>query len=418
MNDYHGHDNYHGQDNYRGQDKDMSVSSKPSPAPRSEHDYLLMLADLFRRNGWRVKASPSFGSREADLLVSREEFRYVVELKVASEGRRDRLVPLLAQAILQARASAKASPQPAAPLAVIAAPVIPPSIAKSLEDFLAESAPDAAAGIFDREGFRLFLGPGLEGLNAPAPSRVRRQHHLPLESAYLFSDLNQWMLKVLLAPLLSAELLRAPRREYRNASELAEAAEVSVMSAFRFVRQLRQEGFLDSESEILRLVRRDELMHRWQAAHLRSVPELPLRWIVPVKNERQLPAALHSYIAHPGVKRQPAPRACLGLFAAAESLGFGFVHGVPPYFYLERLDREVLNRMGLSPERAEHAPDVYVRVPAFRESVFRGAVEREGVPVADILQVWLDVGSHPARGASQAEQIRRRVLAPILEKKT
>jgi hypothetical protein len=116
------------------------------------------------------------------------------------------------------------------------------------------------------------------------------------------------------------------------------------------------------------------------------------------------------------VKRQPAPRACLALFAAAESLGFGFVHGVPPYFYLENLDREVLQRMGLSPERAEAAPDLYVRVPVFRESVFRGAIEREGVPVADILQVWLDVGSHPARGAAQAEQIRRRILAPILEK--
>jgi len=45
-------------------------------------------------------------------------------------------------------------------------------------------------------------------------------------------------------------------------------------------------------------------------------------------------------------------------------------------------------------------------------------VEREGVPIADILQVWLDVGSHPACGAAQAEQIRRRALASILEKKT
>jgi hypothetical protein len=40
------------------------------------------------------------------------------------------------------------------------------------------------------------------------------------------------------------------------------------MSAFRFVRQLRQEGFLDIKSESLRLVRREERMHRWQAAHL------------------------------------------------------------------------------------------------------------------------------------------------------
>jgi hypothetical protein len=391
--------------------------SSSIPVQRSEQEYLALLTDLFRQNGWRVRIGPRFGIKEADLLVSRGDIRYVIELKVASEGRRDRLVPLLAQAILQARSVANASPQPAAPLAIIAAPVVSLSIVSSLNDFLAENAPDAAAGIFDREGFRQFVGPGLEGLNAPAPSRSRRQQHPSPESAYLFSDLNQWMMKVLLAPYLSEELLRAPRGEYRNASELAEAAQVSVMSAFRFVRQLRQEGFLDRDSEFLRLVRREELMHRWQTAHLRPAPELPLRWIISVKSDRQLPAALHSYTVHPGVKQKLAPRACLGLFAAAESLGFGFVHGVPPYFYLENLDKAVLSRMGLSPEGAERAPDVYVRIPSSRESIFRGAVERDGVPIADIVQVWLDVGSHPARGAAQADEIRRRVLAPILERK-
>jgi hypothetical protein len=74
--------------------------------------------------------------------------------------------------------------------------------------------------------------------------------------------------------------------------------------------------------------------------------------------------------------------------------------------------------MTLSPERAEHAPDVYVRVPFARESVFRGAVQCEGVPIADILQVWLDVSSHPACGADHADGIRRRVLAPIFEKRS
>jgi len=186
------------------------------------------------------------------------------------------------------------------------------------------------------------------------------------------------------------------------------------MSAFRFVRQLRQEGFLDEHDEPLRLARRKELLRRWQAANLRGAPELALRWIIPVKSELQLPAALHSSSVQPNIKREPAPRACLGLFAAAESLGFGFVHGVPKYFYLESLDRDVLKRMGLSLEGTEQRPDVYVRVPAFRESIFRATVVRDGVPVADILQVWLDVGSHPARGEEQAEEIRHRVLAPIL----
>jgi hypothetical protein len=58
------------------------------------------------------------------------------------------------------------------------------------------------------------------------------------------------------------------------------------------------------------------------------------------------------------------------------------------------------------------------RLPAFRESAFRAAVVRDGVPVADILQVWLGVSSHPARGEAQAEEIRHRVLAPIFEEKS
>ena len=107
--------------------------------------------DLFRRNRWRVKVNPSVGRKEADLLVSSNSSRYLVELKVASEGRSDRLVPLLAQAILQARSVAEASTESAVPLAIVAAPTISTSVAKSLQDFLAENAPDCAAGIFDRK---------------------------------------------------------------------------------------------------------------------------------------------------------------------------------------------------------------------------------------------------------------------------
>ena len=396
----------------------LTSRSNSLPAPREVKDYLGLLADHIRQNGWRVKVSPSVGGRSADLAVSRGELRYIVEMKVSSEGRRDRLIPLLSQAILQARAIAKASSEPAVPMAIIAAPVISPSVAEGLMRFLAEVAPDAATGIIDKEGFLHFVGTGLEHLNAAPSRRARRQKLAPPDSAYLFSDLNQWMIKVLLAPFVAEGLLRAPRQEYRNASELASAANVSVMSSFRLVRQLRLEGFLDSDSDSLRLVRRKELMRRWQAANLRPVPELPLRWIIPTKDERRLPSALRALQVHSQEENKLAPRACLGLFAAAESFGLGFVHGVPPCFYIEKLDRAVLGRIGLSPEGAEHRPDVYVRVPASRESVFRAAVERDGVLVSDILQVWLDVSSHPVRGEAQADEIRRHALASIFEEKS
>src|SRR5450756_2269170 len=50
-------------------------------------------------------------------------------------------------------------------------------------------------------------------------------------------------------------------------------------------------------------------------------------------------------------RAQAAPqRLCLGLFAAADALGFGFVHGVAPLVYLERFEPVVLERLGLSLE--------------------------------------------------------------------
>ena len=186
-----------------------ALSSKLSGAPRSENEYLTMLTELFRRSGWKAKREPSIGDKVADLLISRGNQRYIIELKAASEGRPDRLVPLLSQAILQARAYAQAFPEPAAPLAVVAAPVISPSAANSLISFLSQFAPDVAVGILDREGFRHLRRARASKNSMPhLPRRAHRQQPAPPESAYLFSDLSQWMLKVLLAPLLPEDLLQ------------------------------------------------------------------------------------------------------------------------------------------------------------------------------------------------------------------
>ena len=363
-----------------------------------------LVASLFRRAGWKVKVEPRVGSRRADLLVRRGERAYVVELKIAPEGRRDRLVPLLAQAILEARSVAREVPEGAAPLAVVAAPRIPDPVVAELKEFCLSHAPDAAIGVIDLEGLRAFVGPALDSLNAPRASgrRLHSQAHEPV--IHLFSDLNQWMLKVLLAPQIPEPLLAAPRGEYKNASQLASAAQVSIMSAFRFLRQLGQEGFLDESAGALHLVRLEELFNRWQAASLRPVRELPARWIIRGDPKRQLGEAL----------RSPPSRACLGLFAAADALGFGFVHGVPPHIYVEDLRPAGLRQLGLSAE-VSGQPDVFLRVPSAPEAVFRGAVRKSEVPACDVIQVWLDVSAHPARGHEQAALVHRRILQPLLK---
>jgi hypothetical protein len=185
------------------------------------------------------------------------------------------------------------------------------------------------------------------------------------------------------------------------------------MSASRFVRQLSNEGFLDDRKGRLRLVRLEELLERWRAASQNSVREIHARWII--RGEKtQLRSAVGLYASRMDQKSvslkrsgkpqriSSPPRICVGLFAAAELLGIGFVRGV------------ALRQLGLSLENAERNPDVQLRIPENRQSIFRPVVRHAGVPVSDIVQIWLDVANHPARGKEQAEQVWKKVLGPAL----
>lgn len=371
---------------------------EPSGAANRTQAVEAMLVSLFRRNGWHVVREPHDGPR-ADLLISRHNASYTVEIKAAAEGRSDRLVPLWAQAVLQA---SRAAGQRHVPLAVVVAPRIPAKVADQVLKFAAEYAPAAAAGVVDLEGLRVFHGDHLESLNAEparASSLVPRQ---PPGQA-LFSDLNQWMLKVLLAPELPEPLLAAPRGQYRNASQLAAAANVSVMSAFRFVRQLKLEGYLDESHAYLNVVRRDDLFSRWQTASSQRVEEIPVRFLLRGDPQSQLRRVLSS------------GRACLALFAAANALGLGLVSGVPPHVHVPRLKPANLAAWkNIVPVGAGEQPDLILRRANATQSVFRGVVRPDGLASSDVLQVWLDVFSHPARGREQAALIQRRVLKPLI----
>jgi len=397
-----------------------------NPPPDNEGQLRLLVEELLRDNGWKVLKEPREEDERPDLIAERQGERLIFEIKRASEGRRDRIVPLLSQAALEAAHYSRNLAGHPVPVAIVGSNHIPDSVADEAKQFVRARAPDVGVGLVDLEGLRSFAGHGLESLNSE-----RREGSGVSSSKWrsrapqLFSDLNQWMLKLLLAPGISEEYLTAPRGRYQGASQLAEAAGVSVMSAFRFVEQFSKEGFLDRRSRRLRIVRSNELMKRWQAASQQRVLEIPMRWILS-KGKEALPNALRSLLSAEALaadrKRKqnrvllsPRPRACLGLFAAAEALGLGFVHGVQPYLYLERMSQDIVESLGVSAKGAERQADIYVRIPGNRESVFRGAVVKEGVPSSDILQVWLDVSLHPSRGKEQADLIWRRVLGPAFE---
>lgn len=303
-------------------------------------------------------------------------------------------------------------------MAIVFAPYISESLAAEAFSFAFDHAPQVGVGLMDGQGFRRFRGFGLEQFNTE-----RRAPELPKvpqgsSASNLFSDLNQWLLKVLLGRSIPEELLSVPRGNYESGRQLAEAAGVSPMSGSRFLRQMVGEGFLDEQPGVPHPVRVHELLERGKAASHRSFEEIPARWILPAGSE-QLHAAVRSYRdreerprRRKGYPLDVLPRICIGLFAAANLLGYGFVHADPSHLYLEELSAVALDRLGLSLIGRGGEGDVQIRVPEDPEAVFRGAVERDGARISDILQIWLDVSNHPARGKAQAEEIWNRVLGP------
>ena len=361
-----------------------------------------ILSDLLAAAGWDVQRQMERGTGfRPDIVVRRGSTAYAVEVKTGSEGRSDRLIPLWSQACLQATRAAGGHQLP---LAVVAAPRIPPRVAEQVLEFAAEFAPGTAAGVIDFAGLRMFRGHLLEELNAEGSPKPVAARPVTSGPANIFSDLNQWMLKVLLAPELPESMLSAPRGRYRNSSQLARAANVSVMSASRLVRQLQHEGYLHESAPYLDLVRREDLFRRWQASAVRPAREAPFRFLL-----RGNPQADLKRILQDG-------HACLGLFAAAEALKVGLVHGVPPHVYVKELGAETISAWrNVVPAEPDETPELILRQAAARNSVFRGLVRVNGTPVCDVLQVWLDVSSHPARGQEQAGLIRRDILNPLIE---
>ena len=359
----------------------------------------------FEAGGWQAVVEPHLGEGlRPDLYLSQGAYRYVAEVKAIPRGSSVPLEDSWSRACLQAQ---RAAGDEAHPLAIVVAPRVSQRAFERLAEFADRYAPKVAMGVIDQLGYQAFRGPGLEALNRE-PRRFpgqRDSHRLVPKN--LFSDLNQWLLKVLLAPELPERMLSGPRKEYRNASALAEAAGCSVMSAHRFIEDLRREGFLDEAGRHLRLVRRAQLFRRWKSVPSHSIPDVPLRLVMHKEVRSQLD---HLF---------PPNRACLGLFAAAEELGVGFVSGVAPYV--------LVDRPSVLPDGAEAADgarnmmragqsdvvDLVVRIPKAPRSVFRGVVKPRNVASADIIQVWLDVSEHASRGPEQAELIWRKYLAPL-----
>ena len=72
---------------------DLPSKSSPSDRWRAAEE---RFRSILEGHGWKLRSLPRKSGYEADLLVRKGSVSYVVELKAASEGRSDRLVPIFA----------------------------------------------------------------------------------------------------------------------------------------------------------------------------------------------------------------------------------------------------------------------------------------------------------------------------------
>ncbi|WP_395026140.1 hypothetical protein [Comamonas odontotermitis] len=345
--------------------------------------------------------------RGGRLLIQRSDARFLAIVRPTS-GRADRVLPMLAMSLMEASKASYRFDQHTKPLALLVLDQSTPALFKSIQAFADEYVEgDEGLGVVSMDGGRFFSHPELQML-----SDFPKRSHRPMSSASvtgnLFSDTNQWLLKILFAAHIPEQLLSAPRGPLFSGRQLGDVAQVSHVSANRFLGQLKDEGFLDSTADDIRLIRHKELLLRWREASNGSKKEVAAQFLFRGGFETQLKELLQG---------DPGQR-CLGLFAAADCLSLGHVRGVAPYVYVPKLTQVQLGQGewgALMPTESGASPDLYIRQAPSPLSTFKGAVMRNGVLCADVLQVWLDVSYHPVRGQEQANLIYDKYLLPIFK---
>jgi len=357
---------------------------------------------LFQSQGWDVLEKGEDGKSADFILTSPRGQTYHVVLKALTEGRADRAIPLFSQALLESRARANGRHDRSRPAVILWVGVASHALIRKLVDFQKEyGSGEPFAILSDVPLYADF--PELEAEEQPASVR-RSSHSAP--PTLVFSDLAQWMLKLLLAADIKREgLISAPRKTYMTATELAREARVSVMSATRLINALKEDGLVELAPH-LRIVQRRKLAQRWKAAYVKPAVAVPMKYLAGgVPEEQQLRKTL---------KREEG--ATLGQFAAANALGVGHVHGAITALWV--LDLAAAERWrGLKRARDGERPDLILKQHPYPQSLLRGRVMRDGAWVSDIIQTWLDVSAEPTRGAEQAAELEHGVLAKVVGEK-
>jgi len=337
-----------------------------------------------------AKASPDFVFRSG-------KRRFLVQLKSVRQPRAEDVLGQLAVGVLTGTSVVQR--RHAIPLTIVGLPRIGRRVAARAEEFMKHHAADAAWGVCDEEGrFRLVI-PQLDIDEVVEKPLTRRPRGASVKrSTSLFSDLNRWMLKILLLRDVSSCYWNGPREPVANAADLRRVAAVSLQTAHDFFNAFHGAGYLVSGGQGLEVARKGDLMDLWFGfEHAVQPASVPVRSIF--ANSESLQDMLHA---------TTLPYA-VGGFAACKLLGV--LHAPVPRseVHFEGDLRGVLKGWNLE-VCDERDAAVWLVKAKYPRSILDGRVKVDGLYTVDILQAALDVHANPARGMEQAGHIVREVL--------
>lgn len=377
--------------------KKHSVNKKTDAAPHP-------LVAAVVAKGWRARGR---------VLRSKHSEYFWAEER--SEARADRLEAALALAAM--KATTHRGPQQR-PLAVVSVPKLSARMQAHLEAFVTDHGPPRMAWAAVDDSGRVLLNTPDLGLDL-AGSHVVRASSAP-SRVDLFSDLNQWLLKVLLAHRFPKDQLAATSPErFRNASVLAAAADVSLPVVSRLLGQLKADGFLEHRHGHLELVRIADLLELWRMVAARGTrAEFHVR-------QKVVGKSMAAWFQNSRRLLGPTTRACEGLFDAAVHLDLKHVLNAPHCLWVDNdgapVDEKLLSDLGLIPVKSTDPHDFTLRVPRFPEALFRAAIWKPDPDLdgwvdhfTDVIQTWMDVSHHPTRGRELADRMWSDLIVPCI----
>ncbi|HPB49726.1 MAG TPA: hypothetical protein PLY68_00850 [Myxococcota bacterium] len=366
----------------------------------NKHEVEALAADLLAGviPGFQAVSGNQPMARKAELLADINGRRVVIAVKAVRTSVVEDVVGRLAIASLQAGHSAGGTQNTS--LAVVIVPSVGRKTVAAAQSFMSTYMPSAAWAVMDRAGNARVSIPALAVDIDRSFARVERTQ-AGRTSISLFSDLNRWLLKILLLVDAPEDLWGGPRQTVLSNPELVRVAGVSPEMVRRFVTAFQDRDLLRQTPEGLRLVRRSTLLDLWRADEA-----LTARQAVPVRRLIAGTGSVPDLVSIPGF----ADLTVVAGFEACRHLGL--LHTFAPHqteVYVNIPVSEAMRRFGLE-ECSPSDADIWLIPTRRSRSILGGRLSVEGIPVVDAFQASLDVLRHPGRGREQSDYIIHEVL--------